>query len=341
LLAQQQSNAFTKFTIPLHNDSFIDKMKWATLAAALVAIPTVLAGAIDVEVLRRTDHGNGGGNGNGNGHGNGHVVVVTEVIVLWVNQGDGATTTLVNSASSIGVVAAQQAVATHTVVVGGEAGLKFTPDQVEANIGDSVVFVFQSQNHTVTQSTFDSPCVRLPGGFDTGFMPNPNNTVVPPPMVAMQVAVDTPLCKIHPRFLLDATMLICGIGFYCRQTTPGNHCGKGMTFSINPSQQKSQGAFANAAIAQNGTVASSAAPPALVASAPPASVEAATVAAAVPTESAVAPAAATGVVSGSGQQVEGEACSCSCFCGVGSFPLPGQGAGMVGGISGALPASAW
>lgn len=31
--------------------------------------------------------------------------------------------------------------------------------------------------------------------MDSGFMANPNNTIVPPPMMAMQVTVDTPLCK--------------------------------------------------------------------------------------------------------------------------------------------------
>lgn len=81
------------------------------------------------------------------------------------------------------------------VAVGGSAGLVFVPDTVNAAVGDSVVFVFHSQNHTVTQSTFDTPCVKLKDGMDSGFMPNPNNTIVPPPMMAMQVTVATPLCK--------------------------------------------------------------------------------------------------------------------------------------------------
>jgi plastocyanin len=81
------------------------------------------------------------------------------------------------------------------VAVGGSAGLVFVPDTVNAAVGDSVVFVFHSQNHTVTQSTFDTPCVKMAAGMDSGFMPNPNDTIVPPPMMAMQVTVATPLCK--------------------------------------------------------------------------------------------------------------------------------------------------
>lgn len=81
------------------------------------------------------------------------------------------------------------------VAVGGSAGLVFVPDTVNAAVGDSVVFVFHSQNHTVTQSTFDTPCKKLADGMDSGFMANPNNTIVPPPMMAMQVTVATPLCK--------------------------------------------------------------------------------------------------------------------------------------------------
>lgn len=58
-----------------------------------------------------------------------------------------------------------------------------------------VIFEFHSQNHTATQSAFTTPCDPLAGGMDTGFMANPNNTMSPPPQVAMQVTVDTPLCK--------------------------------------------------------------------------------------------------------------------------------------------------
>ena len=58
-----------------------------------------------------------------------------------------------------------------------------------------VIFTFMSTNHTATQSTFDKPCDPMEGGMDTGFQPNPDNSINPPPQVAMQVMVETPLCK--------------------------------------------------------------------------------------------------------------------------------------------------
>jgi hypothetical protein len=85
--------------------------------------------------------------------------------------------------------------ATHTVQVGGPAGLVFQPESLEnVPIGDMIIFEFLSQNHTVTQSPFDTPCQALPDGMDSGFQANPDNSIVPAPQVAMQVMVDTPLC---------------------------------------------------------------------------------------------------------------------------------------------------
>lgn len=115
----------------------------------------------------------------------------TEVIIIWVNQGAGAPTMNVNPPPMAAPAAAQ----THEVMVGGAAGLQFTPAEIKAAVGDMVVFTFMSANHTATQSAFDTPCAALAGGMDSGFQANPNNSVNPPPQVAMQVMVDTPLCK--------------------------------------------------------------------------------------------------------------------------------------------------
>lgn len=115
----------------------------------------------------------------------------TEVIIIWVNQGAGAPTMNVNPPPMAAPAAAQ----THEVIVGGAAGLQFTPAEIKAAVGDMVVFTFMSANHTATQSAFATPCEALAGGMDSGFQANPNNSVNPPPQVAMQVMVDTPLCK--------------------------------------------------------------------------------------------------------------------------------------------------
>lgn len=126
----------------------------------------------------------------------------TEIILIWVNPGNNAETTTVNDKVTVtqtvtaGGGSAAATAASHTVTVGGPAGLVFTPDQLnDVPVGDTVIFEFLQQNHTVTQSGFDAPCVAMDGGMDSGFMANPNNTVSPPPQVAMQVMADSPLCK--------------------------------------------------------------------------------------------------------------------------------------------------
>ncbi|KFY23730.1 hypothetical protein V491_02437 [Pseudogymnoascus sp. VKM F-3775] len=307
-------------------------MKFSAVSIALAALPFALGGLIAepiaarnghiVEIAQQKNEHEGKQQSaqqlaeviqlQGNQH-----AVVQEIIILWVNNGGGATTTVVNAAATTAAAAA--AAATHTVAVGGSAGLVFVPDTVNAAVGDSVVFVFHSQNHTVTQSTFDTPCVKLADGMDSGFMPNPNNTIVPPPMMAMQVTVATPLW------------------FYCKQ---GPHCGKGMTFSINPTAAKSQADFKQLAIAQNGTgeVANIVGGTTSVGAGAAATTTAAAAAAA--TDAAANNSAGTDMAAGTGAAGAGGACACSCFCGVSSFPLSAQGIGARGGVSGSLPMAA-
>ena len=81
----------------------------------------------------------------------------------------------------------------------------YTPDQIKAAVGDMVIFTFMNANHTVTQSPFDTPCKKLEGGLDSGFMANPNNTIVPAPQMAMQVTTDKPLCMFLPSESLKTT----------------------------------------------------------------------------------------------------------------------------------------
>jgi plastocyanin len=80
------------------------------------------------------------------------------------------------------------------VTVGGPGGLIYSPESISAAVGDMVVFTFLSNNHTATQSAFDTPCKKLADGVDSGFMANVNNTIVPAPQMAMQVTVATPIC---------------------------------------------------------------------------------------------------------------------------------------------------
>ncbi|KAK3952943.1 Cupredoxin [Pseudoneurospora amorphoporcata] len=276
--------------------------------------------------------------------------------LLWVNLGGGSVTTVINSAKTVTVTATQAVTvvngaasgeatappaadvppaapatptepagvaapvggaATHTVTVGGPQGLAFSPAQTQAAVGDTVIFTFLSQNHTVTQSAFDTPCVALPGGMDSGFQANVNNTVNPPPQVAMQVMVDTPLW------------------FYCKQ---GNHCGKGMVFSINPTAEKTHAQFQAQAIAQNGTGTDSGITGGTASAAPPAA-PSATVGGGGATAVAGGAAQATGnIVTGVGQVNADGSCVCAVSCAAGSFPnIAAQGVNAFGGVGGSIP----
>ncbi|KIO32586.1 hypothetical protein M407DRAFT_50180, partial [Tulasnella calospora MUT 4182] len=99
----------------------------------------------------------------------------------------------------------------HDVIVGGAAGLVYTPNQVWANKGDYVRFTFQFKNHTVTQSSFEKPCDPLKGGFDSGFMP---------------VGMDD---KNGPTFTIEVKDEY-PIWVHCEQI---DHCPSGMVFAVN------------------------------------------------------------------------------------------------------------
>ncbi|TQV99987.1 hypothetical protein V2A60_005402 [Cordyceps javanica] len=328
----------------------------------------------------------------------------SDVIIIWANPGNNAQTTTINKAVTVtrtvtagpgqatavpvaggatttvkeGETATVPAAgASHTVKVGGPGGLTFQPDQLNVPVGDSVVFEFLSMNHTVTQSPFNTPCKAMEGGMDSGFLANPNNTVSPPPQVAMQVMASTPLW------------------FYCRQK---GHCGKGMVFSINPTAEKTQAMFQAMAIAQNGTGeatpitggtgpgAAPAAPPAAGSEAPKeggnaeapkeggaaetpkeggGSAETSRVGggnAEAPKESGkvepptkepanaeqpkepgattlpkIGGEGSTGATPGKGTVGADGSCTCVVACNAGGFPAAAQGAGAFGGFAGALP----
>lgn len=122
--------------------------------------------------------------------------------------------TIFKLSAFLATAAVQVTAAQFNVTVGGSSGLVFTPQSVNAQPGDTIFFTFQQKNHTVTQSTFDSPCTRSAGGFDSGFMPvGADNTNGPFPGAQLTVRDTSP------------------IWIYCRQ---GNHCQQGMVFAVNP-----------------------------------------------------------------------------------------------------------
>lgn len=101
----------------------------------------------------------------------------------------------------------------HVVDVGKHDQLLFDPIQVDASPGDTIAFRFHRFNHTVTESSLQTPCMMQATGFDSGFT-HANQTTAG--FVAFDVA------NSQPRW------------FYCRQTMPSNHCSAGMVFGLNP-----------------------------------------------------------------------------------------------------------
>ncbi|KAB8300492.1 hypothetical protein EYC80_000657 [Monilinia laxa] len=134
------------------------------------------------------------------------------------------TQSLLLSALSIGSVLAAAntttATKTHVVRVGSTTNntIKYFPDNIKANVGDIIQFQFASGNHTVTQSTFDAPCVPISQssnntGVFSGFMDvAAANSTGMVPVFSMPVKVKTPLW------------------FYCSQA---KHCQKGMVLVVN------------------------------------------------------------------------------------------------------------
>lgn len=128
----------------------------------------------------------------------------------------------------------------HQVAVGGVGKLFYTPSNITAAPGDVITFQFQQKNHTITQSSFATPCRALTltsttgqVGFDSGFMP---------------VADDATTFPTWNLTVNDTKP----IWAYCKQT---GHCGSGMVFSVNSveSGPNNFAAFQAAAKQQNGS----------------------------------------------------------------------------------------
>lgn len=134
----------------------------------------------------------------------------------------------------LGVVSLVQAAQFNVTVGGGP--LRYDPQFVNANPGDTIIFTFKQSNHTATQSTLAQPCVKASNGFDSGYMPvSASNTDGPFPAAQYTVQDTNP------------------VWVYCKQ---GNHCQQGMVFAVNPGTQFA----AFQAAAMGNTTASSSSP---------------------------------------------------------------------------------
>ncbi|RPA91521.1 hypothetical protein L873DRAFT_1714069 [Choiromyces venosus 120613-1] len=100
---------------------------------------------------------------------------------------------------------------------GEELALRFSPEEVYANVGDQVQFQFYPLNHSAVQANFERPCVPISNittgqGFFPGFRLLPLDT------------------KIITTFTVNITHTD-PIFFYCSQ---GRHCQQGFVGVINP-----------------------------------------------------------------------------------------------------------
>lgn len=134
------------------------------------------------------------------------------------------------------------------VLVGANNQLAFSPSNITANVGDTVTFQFQNKNHSVTQSTFATPCeiqTTPAQGIDSGFQPVPTGATELPEWSFVVNNASAPLW------------------FFCAQTNPADHCQMGMVFSVNanPDSPKSFAVYQAAAMSGGGAPLSGGAPP--------------------------------------------------------------------------------
>lgn len=122
----------------------------------------------------------------------------------------GSTTTSVASATTT----SSSAPGVQTVTVGDNNAIAFSLDTITAAVGSSIEFVFFPAIHSVTQSTFESPCAPLANG--TGFWSGAFTTASGQNANVFTLTVN----DTNP------------IWFFC--ATPG-HCETGMAGVINPS----------------------------------------------------------------------------------------------------------
>ncbi|KAL0947458.1 hypothetical protein HGRIS_013565 [Hohenbuehelia grisea] len=175
--------------------------------------------------------------------------VVTVTATVTISNGQPFTTTYTTAPSAISAApsasASSAATQDHRVIVGGPNKLLYDPQNITAQVGDTITFEFHQKNHTVTASSFAQPCralslTSLTGelGFDSGFVPVAD-TATTFPTWTIQVNDTKPIWA------------------YCRQ---GNHCGQGMVFSVNAveSGPNNFAAFQEKAKQLNGTAATSA-----------------------------------------------------------------------------------
>ncbi|MCJ1388290.1 hypothetical protein MMC18_001136 [Xylographa bjoerkii] len=230
------------------------------------------------------------------------VIVTIDITIIEIFMG-GSTVT------SVMATAPMATGMTHMVTVGGSTNV-FSPNSVVAVVGDFIEFVFMAANHSLTQSTFNTPCIKLVGGIDSGAMTNVGGMVTPPPHITIQITTTTALF------------------FFSEQL---NVCGMGMVFSVNPTANMTEAMFIQKAMMENGTMTTT-----MTTVKPTTMTTMTTMMTTMTTSHATTTTtmamATPSLVQGTGTVVNGM-CNCACLCGVNAFPA-GDGIGSFGGLSG-------
>ncbi|MCJ1403148.1 hypothetical protein MMC11_006371 [Xylographa trunciseda] len=242
------------------------------------------------------------------------VIVTIDITIIEIFMG-GSTVT------SVMATAPMATGTTHMVTVGGSTNI-FSPNSVAAMVGDFIEFTFMATNHSLTQSTFNTPCIKLVGGIDTGAMVNVGGMVAPPPHITIQITTTTAL------FFFSQQVGVCGMG---------------MVFSINPTANMTEAMFIQKAMMENGTMTTTMTtvkPTTMMTSMttvkPTTTMTTMTTSHATTTTTMAM--ATPSLVQGTGTIVNGM-CNCACLCGVNAFPA-GDGIGSFGGLSGMAPQAA-
>jgi len=132
----------------------------------------------------------------------------------------------------------------HRILVGDNGALAFNPPNITADQGDTVTFEFRAKNHSITQSSFNSPCspLILPSGnvgFDSGYTPVREGQGPDFPRFTVQVTSKEPIYA------------------FCKQ---GKHCSQGMVFAVNAVESSSTNFDAFLALAKGSSSSSNSYP---------------------------------------------------------------------------------
>ncbi|KAF8799015.1 hypothetical protein BYT27DRAFT_7202765 [Phlegmacium glaucopus] len=126
-------------------------------------------------------------------------------------------TSFITASAVISVVSA----AIYNVTVGNNNQVVYSPQFLTGvQSGDIIGFKFVSKSHSVTQSTFAQPCVKLANGIDSGLISSTNT----------------------PEWSTTIDDVSAPLWFHC---TP--HCSLGMVFAVNPTADNTFDTFSAAA----------------------------------------------------------------------------------------------